>query len=487
MAQKTEQSGSRIEAGGARRMTKNRSSSLSGSPVQKRMSREQMDRLRAAILIVADIGLLVLSFQGAFHLRVAHAPESFLRDLAEKQLLYVQVTPLLLLLTLSVRAFFKFYNWSSFVRPKLDKALDTVLAVGLSLFILMGLAFFQRTAFSRLILLYHFCFSSVLLASAHVMIDNILRRKLAAGHGISRTIITGDDTLAEELKTRLRDNPSFGREIVGVFREFPKNPSSLEALAPDEIILADGSFSHRELATFFRRNPNVRLRIMSNLHSLLTLSLTQYNLVDIPLLTIQEPPLARFSNRALKRAEDLALSLTGLTVCCLPMIVIAVVVKLTSRGPVFYRQSRLGRNGRPFTVYKFRSMIVDAEKDTGPVWSEKGDLRSTPFGSLLRRTSLDELPQLFNVLKGEMSIVGPRPERPFFSEKFEQNISKYTDRLLVKTGMTGLAQVYGLRGNTSISERTRYDLYYIENWSLLLDIRIILRTLVTVLFHRDAY
>lgn len=487
MVQKTGQTTTFFKTGKSDRPDKKSTSISADAPVRKRMTREQMDWLRAAALITADIILLVLSFQGAFHLRVAHAPESFLRDLAEKQLLYLQVTPLLLLITISVRASLKFYNWSSFVRPKLDRALDSVLTVGFSIFILMGLAFFQRTAFSRLILLYHFCFGSVLLAMFHILIDNLVRRRLADGHGISRTIITGDAPLITELTSRLGSNPSFGRRIVGVFPEFPGNMSTLEELAPDEIILGGGSFSHRKVAAFFRRNPNVRLRIMSNLHSLLTLSLTQYNLADIPLYTIQEPPLARLTNRIVKRAEDLVLSLSGIAVCLLPMAAVAVLVKLTSNGPVFYRQSRLGRSGRPFTVYKFRSMWKDAEKDTGPVWSEKGDPRSTPFGQFLRRTSLDELPQLFNVLKGDMSIVGPRPERPFFSEKFEQDISKYTDRLLVKTGMTGLAQVYGLRGNTSINERTRYDLYYVENWSLILDIRIILRTLVTVLFHRNAY
>jgi exopolysaccharide biosynthesis polyprenyl glycosylphosphotransferase len=192
-------------------------------------------------------------------------------------------------------------------------------------------------------------------------------------------------------------------------------------------------------------------------------------------------------NRILKRGFDVTFSLCALIIALPVMALIAVVIKLTSPGPVFYIQERIGLDGTSFPLIKFRSMRIDAEKSTGPVWNTKDDSRTTVIGRILRRTSLDELPQLFNVLSGQMSIVGPRPERPFFVEQFKSNVPKYLERHRVKTGMTGWAQVNGLRGDVPIEDRTKYDIYYVENWSLVLDIKIILKTIRAVIFARDAY
>jgi lipopolysaccharide/colanic/teichoic acid biosynthesis glycosyltransferase len=154
---------------------------------------------------------------------------------------------------------------------------------------------------------------------------------------------------------------------------------------------------------------------------------------------------------------------------------------------VFYRQERVGIDGTPFSILKFRSMRTDAEAVTGPIWASKDDARRTRIGSFLRKTSMDELPQLINVLRGEMSLVGPRPERPYFVEQFRARVPKYLDRHRVKTGMTGWAQVNGLRGDTSIEERIKFDLYYIENWSFALDIKILLRTVRAALSFKEAH
>jgi exopolysaccharide biosynthesis polyprenyl glycosylphosphotransferase len=167
--------------------------------------------------------------------------------------------------------------------------------------------------------------------------------------------------------------------------------------------------------------------------------------------------------------------------------VLAAIIKLTSRGPVFFFQERIGLDGRKFLVVKFRTMHTDAEEATGPVRAKKGDPRVTAIGRILRRTSLDELPQLWNVLRGHMSIVGPRPERPFFVEQFKSKIPRYLERHRVKAGMTGWAQVNGLRGDAPIEERTKYDIYYVENWSLVFDVKIILKTIRAVVFGKDAY
>jgi exopolysaccharide biosynthesis polyprenyl glycosylphosphotransferase len=168
-------------------------------------------------------------------------------------------------------------------------------------------------------------------------------------------------------------------------------------------------------------------------------------------------------------------------------LLIMVLVKVTSPGPIFFKQERVGIDGKRFTMYKFRSMRTEAEKHTGPVWTAKDDPRRTPLGVILRKTSLDELPQLFNVLRGDMSLVGPRPERPYFVEQFKQHVPKYLDRHRVKTGVTGWAQVNGLRGNTSLEERIKYDLYYIENWSLAFDIKILLRTIRAALSTKEVH
>ena len=218
----------------------------------------------------------------------------------------------------------------------------------------------------------------------------------------------------------------------------------------------------------------------------MTLRARLEDLDGIPVINVNDVPLRGF-NSAVKRLMDLALSTASLLVLALPFAVIAAAIRFTSPGPVFYRQERMGLDGRPFTVLKFRSMFDDAERDTGPVWTRANDPRRTPLGRVLRRFSLDELPQLWNILKGEMSIVGPRPERPFFVEQFKARVPQYMLRHKVKAGLTGWAQVNGWRGNTSIEKRIEYDLYYIENWSIALDVKIIWLTLLRLSFHRHAY
>ena len=203
----------------------------------------------------------------------------------------------------------------------------------------------------------------------------------------------------------------------------------------------------------------------------------------LPLLRLRDLPLVGW-NGVMKRTLDLVVS--GLLLILLsPLFLgIAITVRMDSPGPVFHRQDRVGRDRRHFTMLKFRSMRVDAESQTGPVWARENDPRRTRVGAFLRKWSLDELPQLWNVFRGEMSLVGPRPERPVFVEQFEQRVHDYYDRHRVKSGVTGWAQVHGLRGNVPIEERTRYDLYYVENWSLWLDLRILWLTLSAVLLHR---
>lgn len=260
----------------------------------------------------------------------------------------------------------------------------------------------------------------------------------------------------------------------------------LEGHPVDEVIVALPQASHEELLEIISicEAKRAAVRIFPDLFQILASEVRISDLDGLPMLVVRDVAL-RGWKLALKRAMDLIVSAAALIFLSPLMLFIALLIKLESKGPVFYTQERVGLDGKPFQMIKFRSMRVDAEDQTGPVWATPDDPRKTRLGRFLRATSIDELPQLINVLLGEMSLVGPRPERPVFVEQFKQVVPRYMERHKEKAGITGWAQVNGLRGDTSIIERTKYDLYYIENWSLLFDIKIILRTLVNALLRRD--
>jgi len=207
---------------------------------------------------------------------------------------------------------------------------------------------------------------------------------------------------------------------------------------------------------------------------------------DLPIVSLQSSPLYGW-DKVFKRIFDLILGAPILAIVSPVMLVISILIKLTSEGPILYRQERVGMDGYPFQMIKFRTMHEDAEKETGPIWAKDNDPRRTKVGAFLRKTSLDELPQIFNVLKGEMSLVGPRPERPHFVEEFRNQIPSYMLRHKIKAGMTGWAQINGWRGNTSLEKRIEHDLYYIHNWSVGFDLKILLMTLWKGVFNKSAY
>ncbi|HUE75729.1 MAG TPA: exopolysaccharide biosynthesis polyprenyl glycosylphosphotransferase, partial [Chloroflexota bacterium] len=231
---------------------------------------------------------------------------------------------------------------------------------------------------------------------------------------------------------------------------------------------------------------HVNIRVYPDVFQFMTAGVTINELGGLPLLIVKDVALKGW-NVVLKRAIDLTVGGVALIMLSPLLLTIAAMVKLTSSGPVLFCQERVGLDGTPFQVIKFRSMRVDAEVASGPVWARPDDPRTTRVGAFLRRYSLDELPQFVNVVLGDMSLVGPRPERPYFVEQFQQTIPRYWERHREKAGLTGWAQVNGLRGNTPIEDRTAYDIWYVENWSLWLDIKILLRTLVVIFNDRNAY
>lgn len=234
------------------------------------------------------------------------------------------------------------------------------------------------------------------------------------------------------------------------------------------------------------RHSVVNIRLMPDVFGLRLLNHSVTELAGVPAISLTETPLTG-TNRIVKAAEDRVLAALILIVVSPLMLILAIGVKLSSAGPILYRQERVGWNGKPFNMLKFRSMPVDAEAAGGARWAKRGDDRATPFGAFIRRTSLDELPQFINVIKGDMSIVGPRPERPVFVERFKDEIPQYMQKHLVKAGITGWAQINGWRGDTDLRKRIEYDLFYIENWSLSFDLRIIAMTLFKGFFHQNAY
>lgn len=287
----------------------------------------------------------------------------------------------------------------------------------------------------------------------------------------------------------LDDSTPAGRQVVGA--PVLGSTSDLEHVLRhydiDEVLIALPGATHGEILDLIARIPTdgIDVRVAPDLFQLMATAVSIDELGGVPLITVKKGAL-RGWNRLVKRVMDVVFAVFVLVLASPLMLVIAALVKLTSPGPALYAQERVGYNGYRFQVLKFRSMRVDAEA-AGPGWTTKGDDRRTVIGRFLRRFSLDELPQFINILLGDMSIVGPRPERPIYVEQFQQVIPRYMERHREKCGLTGWAQVNGLRGDTSIEERTRYDLYYVDHWSLLLDLRIMAFTLLRVLRDDSAY
>jgi exopolysaccharide biosynthesis polyprenyl glycosylphosphotransferase len=315
-----------------------------------------------------------------------------------------------------------------------------------------------------------------------------------------RTVLVGGGPLATEITRILARQPRYGLHVVGCVDNDPRCPAAADtrwlgrladldrvvrASGADVLIVADGDVPETELLTAVR-SPACEsgdLLVVPRLHYFRTQAGTADHIGSIPIMRIQTPKL-RGPARWAKRTLDLALAGVALLISAPILVLAALAVRIEGGPGVIFRQPRVGQNGRVFTCLKLRSMRPATAVESTTTWSIASDNRVGPVGRLLRRTSIDELPQLWNVLKGEMSVVGPRPERPHFVDKFSNEFERYEHRHRAQVGLTGLAQVNGLRGDTSIADRARFDNYYIENWSLWLDIKIILRTVGEVLFAR---
>ena len=275
-----------------------------------------------------------------------------------------------------------------------------------------------------------------------------------------------------------------GLPVFGTVADLPK---IIEGHGIDEVIIGLPEATHQELVGIISQceREKVSIRVFPDVFQIMASEVTISDLGGLPLLTIRDVAL-RGWKLTLKRIVDMAFSGIFLLVASPIMMLTALLIKVDSPGPVFFAQERMGLDAKPFKMLKFRSMRADAER-SGPGWTTKDDPRRTRVGTFIRKTSVDEFPQFINVLMGDMSVVGPRPEQPAYVEQFRSSIPRYMERHREKAGVTGWAQVNGLRGDTSIAERTKYDLWYTENWSLWLDFKIILRTAFRSLGDRSAY
>jgi Undecaprenyl-phosphate glucose phosphotransferase len=329
-----------------------------------------------------------------------------------------------------------------------------------------------------------------------------LRWLRSRGYNQNNAVIVGTGRVARKTARALRHASWMGIKALGFVEDQPSRwtsdlhilgtttdlPRLIEQYQIEHVFISLPMSRYHEARHVFDilSQSLVEVRLVADVPDLAGLSLTTTNLDGLPVVGLRESP--HFGlNVVVKRTMDMALSLAGLLLLSPLMLLLAGLVKVTSRGPVFYRQERCGLNGQPFQMLKFRSMRVGAEQQTGAVWARKDDPRRTRLGTFLRKTSLDELPQLINVLKGDMSLVGPRPERPVFIRQFSKTIPNYMARHCVKSGITGWAQVHGWRGNTSLRKRVQFDLYYITHWTPWLDLRILWMTVVHGLFQRNAY
>ena len=377
------------------------------------------------------------------------------------------------------------------------------IAVG-SVVLLAVMALYRGFSYSRLVVVYTAVAGIVILAVWRGLSRALLSAMRRRGMGTTRALVVGSGSGADALIHRLEMFPEYGYQLVGVVDDRLEKGSEYRRLPVvgdsqdlnhlimrhdvEEVFVALAEPDYHKILRMVAAcaDTDAEFKIVPHLLEVITSGVVADDIDGIPLVGVRRSRLVGL-NLVFKQVFDRVFGALLLVPGLPLMLVIAALIRLDSRGPVIYQQERVGKDGKPFTAYKFRSMVTDAEAETGPVFTARDDPRTTRVGRFLRRTGFDEVPQVFNVLKGEMSLVGPRPERPHFVSQFNEEVPGYADRHAVPPGITGWAQLNDLRQDTSIEQRTIYDSYYVENWSLGFDLKILLATFFRVFFHRNAY
>jgi len=457
--------------------------------------------------VVSDALMAALAFGLAYWVRFHVYPKYIPGGEQPAPGHYLLAAPIVALTVVTVFVFMDVYRIQRGTQyvDEIFSVIKAMAVAALVIFAMIGLYRDGQFTYSRLTFTYWALAGTLLILLARYGLRRLRARSWRQGEGIDRVLVVGSGAAADLVLQRIRMFPDYGYKVVGVIADDLKagdafggaevlgrttelsqivgksNVNLVFVAAPD--MSQDGILqlmdSCRECRTDFRIVPSV-LEIMTS-------RVTTDQLDGIPLLQFRHGLDVDAAKATSKRALDLLVSGLGMIIISPLLLVIAVLVKLSSPGPMLIHQERTGLGEQTLVMHKFRTMRANAEAETGPVWAAEKDPRRTWIGPLLRRFSLDELPQLWNVFAGEMSLVGPRPERPVFVEDFKSRLDRYADRHLVRPGLTGWAQVNDLRGQTSVEERLIYDLYYIENWSLAFDLKIILITLFRVFTHKNAY
>ncbi len=377
--------------------------------------------------------------------------------------------------------------------------------VGIVLYIVILYLFVQEINYSRSMMAIFYVLNIVITTISRIILRKTLHSMRKRGYNLKHVLVVGYSRAAESYIDRLQWNPQWGYVVCGVLDDIvPKDTlykgvkvlGEIDCLTEmlqnnqlDEIAIALSLRDYDRLEEIVNicEKSGVHTKFIPDYNSLIPSSPYTEELMGLPVINIRYVPLSNTGNMMIKRAMDIVGSLFGIIILSPLLLIIAITVKVSSSGPIIFKQERVGLHNKPFYMYKFRSMEQQTEADEKKAWTVKNDPRVTGIGKILRKTSLDELPQLFNILKGDMSLVGPRPERPLFVEKFKEEIPRYMIKHQVRPGLTGWAQVNGYRGDTSIRKRIEYDLYYIENWTLGFDIKIILLTFITGFINKNAY
>ena len=463
------------------------------------MSRDHRSTIIISVVTVVLDGLavvvsLLLAYWLSFHSPlVAFFPVSRgMPPISE----YLKALPVILPVFWLMFKSFKLYQGKTYFSPGWHLSAISR-AVTVSIFSLMALTFLYREDFtySRRLVAWFWLISIAALTMLRFGLDRLEVWWWSRRRDLRKVLILGEGPVARRLVENLQSNPRWGVVVEGLlWVERPPQEEEfggveikgqvadfsviLRETGVDEVILTRLDLPHDQILKIIvecEKNM-IDFKLVPDMFSILTSRVDIVNLEGLPLLGLRKLPLHSAWNRFVKRGFDLVGATVGLVLSAPVLLVCAVLVKLTSRGPVFYQQERMGENGRVFRLFKLRTMPVDAERKSGPVWPVWDDPRATPLGRWLRRLGLDELPQLWNVIKGDMSLVGPRPERPIFVDRFKESIPRYMSRHLVKSGVTGWAQVNGLRGNTSVRARLALDMFYLENWSIFFDLKILFLT-----------
>jgi exopolysaccharide biosynthesis polyprenyl glycosylphosphotransferase len=453
--------------------------------------------------LFTDIVLVIGTFTVAYNLRLDLEPRSqfTMPSISTYQGLMVMIVVGIIASMLAAQLYLSRRGHSKidlFYTVFVGVTAGTLLALGASTMAFKGMDY------PRWVLAYSWPANVLLLWFSRVLLDSIIAALRTMGVDQSRLLIVGAGEPGRIVYDRIGNSPGLGYSVIGFVEDDPTlvPPVDMPVLGPisalpqivqeyciDEVVFAAPSLTHKQVLELVDSCGKYRIdvKVFPDVFQIMSSEVGVTELGGLPLVRVRDLAL-RGWNLAIKRAMDIAFSAVALVFVSPIMMVAALAIKATSpNGPVFFTQTRVGLDGKPFELIKFRSMIPDAEVKSGPIWAKPGDSRTTWLGRIMRRYSFDELPQLINVLVGEMSLVGPRPERPYFVEQFKQIIPRYEERHREKAGMTGWAQVNGMRGDTSIEERTKYDIYYVENWSPLLDIKILLKTIFIVFKGSNAY